>query len=555
MIGVTSSFTATNLDPQLGMGLVRQGWSTPDLRQGEFNQIHQACLSPDEHFGESPEIVVILVRLEDIFTRDVWSYLSGDDVAGETIVTGAAEIASLAAGLATSGVRVILSLPPMPTPIGADTLDQRVAIRSATIGAQARAAMIAAVGNTSAIDLIDLETLVNEIGREIAVDTRKWLLYRQPYSETLFHLLGIEIARVLAQGTQSYPKCIAVDCDNTLWGGVIGEDGIAGIELGEDFPGLAFQRFQEQLLLLKKSGVLLAAVSKNDEPAVFEVFDKHPGMVLARDDFAAWRVNWLPKSENLKSLSAELNFGLDAFVFIDDSSFEVAEVGNALPELTILQVPEETADLLHLIPTSGLFRNIEPTADDVERTRRIQEEAQRRTAGAALNPEDFLASLGLRVQARLAQPEDLGRVTQLINKTNQFNLTTKRRDESDVAALAASDEFSLLAVRVEDRFGDYGLVGVVVLDKTAPGEVAIDTLLLSCRVLGRGVEFAVLAAAHAHAGTGERDIVASYSPTQKNGQVADFYERAGFVKIDDEQFRLSNGESLDCPTHIDLDVG
>jgi FkbH-like protein len=556
VVGITSSFTANNLEAQLGTALVDSGWAVPQLHQGEFNQIHQACLAPEQHFGRQPDIVVVLLRLEDVFPKHTWSYIAGDETAAAHLTAGAAEIAMLAADLAGRGVRVVLTLPPTPLPTGVDRLDRRVATRASRIGESARTAMVEALKGSAGVELFDLEAVVAEIGRNAVLDDRNWLLYRQPYSTDFFHLLGIELARVLAQATRSFPKCIAVDCDNTLWGGVIGEDGLSGIELGEDFPGLAFQRFQQQLQHLQRCGVLLAAVSKNDEPAVFEVFDQHPGMVLSRDDFAAWRVNWLPKSENLRSLSDEFNFGLDAFVFIDDSNFEVAEVANALPEVTILQIPEETASIVNLLPDSGLFRNIDPTSDDLERTRRVKEESKRQLANTSLSPEEFLASLELRVEARRAQPQDMGRVTQLVNKTNQFNLTTLRRDEAELAALASNESYDVLVVSVEDRFGDYGLVGVMILDKTSEDAVELDTMLLSCRVLGRGVEFAALAAAAGHGIVhGRHEMRGRYLPTAKNGQVADFYERAGFQRIDEESFEMCDANHLECPSHIELSLG
>lgn len=551
VIGITSSFTANNLDPQLGMALVEHGWDTPDLRQGEYNQIHQACMSPDIHFGAQPDYVVILFRIEDVFARDVWSYIGGDDAAGDAAVSGAGEIAQFAAKLAESGVGVVFALPPLPAPAGVDGLDTRISSRLTQLNARAREAISGAIADVAGLDVLDLGGLVNEAGRAAVSDSRKYLLYRQPYTEEFFHTLGNEIARLLVQRTKAFPKCIAIDCDNTLWGGVIGEDGIGGIELGTDFPGSAFQRFQEQLLLLKRSGVLLCAVSKNDEDAVFEVFEKHPGMILKPEDIASWRVNWIPKSENIKSLSEELNFGLDAFVFIDDSHFEVAEVSNALPEVTVLQVPEETSEFIDLLPASGLFRNIEPTADDAERTRRVQQEAERRSESASLNPEDFLASLGLKVVAKRADEHDLGRVTQLINKTNQFNLTTQRRDEGEVATLVASENHDVLAISVEDRFGDYGLVGVVIIDHTDESE--IDTFLLSCRVLGRGVEFAVLSAALQTA-NGSTTVTGRYLSTLKNGQVADFYPRAGFDTASETDFTLPVATGVECPAHIELTI-
>jgi len=553
-IGIAASFTANPLEPQLGAALLAIGENRPDIRHAEFNQVHQALIAPENQFEIMPDLMVVLWRIEDIFPKDIWAYIGGDSAAGETIIDGAREIAQMTASVARR-CGVLVTLPPMPVPFGVDALDSRILVELGELHGRVRAAVVEELKDAQGVQLVDLDGLLGDVGRANSTDERKWLLYRQPFTEDFFHLLGNEVCALIVQRTRSYPKCIAIDCDNTLWGGVIGEDGIGGIELGTDFPGSAFALLQQQLLLLKRSGVLLAIVSKNDEPAVMEVFEKHPGMILKASDIAAWRVNWIPKSENLKSLSDELNFGLDAFVFLDDSNFEVAEVTNALPEVTVLQIPEEPADIPGVLVESGLFRNLKPNADDEARTERIQQESLRRTASAAQSPEDFLASLQLRVVAEAARPEQLARVTQLINKTNQFNLTTRRRDESEVAELMESDEHDLLVVSVDDRFGEYGLVGTVIVDRTDPETASIDTMLLSCRVLGRGVEFATLAAAaQAARDRGATTLKGHFLPTLKNGQVADFYPRAGFEPVDEGTFETDPATVAEGPAHIRLET-
>jgi FkbH-like protein len=319
-----------------------------------------------------------------------------------------------------------------------------------------------------------------------------------------------------------------LDCDNTLWGGIVGEDGIGGLALGDTFPGRAFQAFQRELQMLKSRGVLLAIASKNDEAEVLTVFERHDGMLLTLDDIAARQINWQPKSEGIKAISAELNIGVDSLVFIDDNAYELAEASAAIPELRCLQVPEELADLPTLLSESGLFRRVRISGEDRRRTQMMKSEAQRRTQLVTMDREQFLKSLELCVTFLSVSEDQITRVAQLTNKTNQFNLTTLRRDESEIRQLVESPAHDVWAISVNDRFGDYGIVGVAIVEHD--GDTwTIDTLLMSCRVLGRGVETAFLTAIADDAlARGATRLVGRYEPTRKNGQVATFYSDHGF---------------------------
>jgi FkbH-like protein len=343
---------------------------------------------------------------------------------------------------------------------------------------------------------------------------------------------------------------IALDCDNTLWGGVVGEEGVGGIELGSAFPGSGFLEFQKVLKSLKERGVLLAIASKNNPQEVDDVFTQHDDMVLRKEDIAVWRVNWNPKSQSLREIAAEINIGLDSLVMIDDSHFELAEISNNAPEVRLLQVPEETGLLPDLIASSGLFRDMTVSAEDLARTDMIRQEAVRRNAAAAMSREEFLASLELALDYIDVGENHVGRVAQLTNKTNQFNLTTIRRTEAEIRALVASDSHLVRAIRVADKFGDYGLVGVAILE-TGGDEWRIDTFLMSCRVLSRGIETAFLAALAKEASDrGAKALVGRYVPTPKNPLVADLYPRHGFTEIGDGEFRADIPDITPSPEHV-----
>lgn len=400
------------------------------------------------------------------------------------------------------------------------------------------------------VRVVDLVAWERFGGGAAVFDWVKWVAYKQPFTTSYWNLIGQNLADVIAREKQPPPKCIVLDADNTLWGGILGEDGVGGIELSSAFPGIAFQEFQRVLKRLRAKGVLLAVASKNNHADVIEVFTSHDDMLLSVDDIAVWRVNWGPKSHSIREIASELNIGLDAVVFVDDSDYELAEVRAALPEVRTLQVPSEIADLPHLLAESGLFRNMKVSDEDLKRTEMILSEQARKEQGSTLSREEFLQSLQLVVEYFPVADEHIGRVAQLTNKTNQFNLTTIRRTEAEMRAVAASDRHLVRAIRVSDKFGDYGLVGVAILEQRS-SEWEIETLLLSCRVLGRGVETAFISqlAEDVHR-SGGQTVVGRYVATPKNAMVANLYIDHGFVAAPDGTFVAATVDVLPAPAHI-----
>ena len=544
VIGVTTSFTS---DP-LVTSLTSAGWV---VRGADFNQIHGSLLDPRGQLGEELTHLVVLWRLEDVFTASLTAWRAGDASARSDLIDEIDQLVDLAinAQLQT-GLAVLLGTPPHPVGMGIDLLDPVWSIALSEVVAHARSRVTTAAAEYTSISVVDHGMLVNHFGIERAHDPRNQALYRQPYASTFNRLLGVEVERSLRSLSEPPPKAIVVDADNTLWGGVIGEDGVAGVEIGGNFPGVAFQSFQHALRALRAQGVLLAVCSKNDPGAVEEVFDCRSEMVLRRDDIAAWRVNWERKSDNIRSIAEQFNIGLDSVIFVDDSQFELAEVATQLPDVRTLQVPEELEDLPAVLAETGWFRSMTVSQEDRERTTMIQTESARRSAAETLTHEDFLASLKLTVRLHRDEQVTLQRVTQLVNKTNQFNLTTIRRTEPEIDALLRSDSHSVYGATVDDRFGSYGLVGVMVVE-WRKGSAELDTVLLSCRVLKRGIETALLAAVARDAERHDiTTLVGRYEPTAKNSQVANFYVKHGFTPVGDGRFELDDLSKLSVPEHI-----
>ena len=308
-------------------------------------------------------------------------------------------------------------------------------------------------------------------------------------------------------------------------------------------------RLSTPLLTLRSQGVMIALCSKNNEADVWEVFSKHDGMALKQDDIVAARINWTDKPTNIASLAEELNIGLDSFVFVDDNPMEIEHVKAALPMVTCILVPPELTSFPKEFLAYRGFDREKVSSEDRARSDMMLQERKRRDLATAVSPEDFRRQLELSIDVFEVQPEHISRVTQLINKSNQFNLTTRRKTENDIRLLMEDPASTVLAWRVTDRFGEYGLVGVAIL-KHEDETTDIETLLMSCRVLGRGVERSVFSVicelARKH---GSRRINGTYLKT-KDQLVENFYPDYGFRRISDEQFVLENLESLSWPEEI-----
>jgi FkbH-like protein len=383
----------------------------------------------------------------------------------------------------------------------------------------------------SYVHICDTEFLSARRGALECWDARGWFESKQPYAPDMQVDVARECAHLVAS-LRGGPKKVAVlDLDNTLWGGVIGDDGLDGIEIGDTSPrGEAFKAFQQYLLSLTHRGILLAVCSKNDRDKAVEPFEKHPEMVLRMKDIVAFKANWQPKSENIRQIAGELNLGLDSLVFIDDNPAEIEIVRQFVPEVETVLLSEDPSEYVGALQDTRYFEPKSVTAEDLERVGQYQQEAQRLELLAAVTDMDaYLESLGMESAIREFRPVDVPRISQLINKSNQFNLTTRRRTEAQVQAIMADPAYFGFTVRLADRFGDHGLISVVA-GKVTGDEAEVDTWLMSCRVLKRQVEEAVLNELVRLALLRNCSrIKGVYLPSAKNGMVRDHYPALGFT--------------------------
>ncbi|MBC7543294.1 MAG: HAD-IIIC family phosphatase [Candidatus Sericytochromatia bacterium] len=381
------------------------------------------------------------------------------------------------------------------------------------------------------VTVIDVDRLAARIGTSAWSDARFWYSAKQAVALPVLPQLCSLQAAIIRSLLGLTAKVLVLDLDNTLWGGVVGEDGVANLELNGSARGEAFVAFQTFCRKLKDRGVLLAVVSKNNPADALQPFQDHPEMVLRRDDFAAFQANWLPKSDNIRAIARDLDLGYDSFVFFDDNPAERAEVRAHLPDVHVIDVPEGPADYIAALARSGAFETAQVTAEDLRRAADYQARQQAVELQAASGSQaDFLSALAMTASWGPCRDVDLPRISQLVQKTNQFNLTTQRHSEGELRAFMTSPSHDTLTVRLADRFADRGLIALLIAAYQDQALI-IETWLMSCRVLGRTVEAAmfhhVVAWAQAR---GAAVIVGTYRPTPKNALVAELYAQFGFQR-------------------------
>lgn len=383
----------------------------------------------------------------------------------------------------------------------------------------------------SRVRLFDLDRLASRYGKDRVLDPKMYYLAKMEWSAGFLPTVAGEVVRQVKAVRGLGKKCLVLDLDNTLWGGVVGEDGAAGVKIGTGDPEAeAFLDFQHRLKALQDRGVLLAVCSKNNPADVIEVFESRPEIPLKLADFAATEICWNPKHEGLKKIAAALGIGTDSLVFVDDNPAEISLVRQMMPEVKTILLPPDPAEYAGLIERLDDFEKPEILEEDRRKTGQYREHRQRQELqSSAGDLRGYLASLRTEVEVRLARREDLPRVHQLFTKTNQFNLTTERYSQAEVERFATSPACELWVARARDRFGDLGTIAAVLLKKV--GRMAtIDSFLMSCRAMGRGIETAIMNHVKQRLlqDRSGLELRGRYIPTPKNGPVETFYDEQGF---------------------------
>jgi FkbH-like protein len=535
-ITIAASFTADLLEPPLRFWMeeLRQPATVEFVPYGQFFQ--QFLTSGRSLPNSRNEINVTVLRLED------WGGAS--PIGAERLIEAALErnlddfLQRLRASLDGTASTFIVCLCPPSEHLIADS-------RTRAFISKMETALAAEVEKIPGVHVLRHQDVAKLYPVSDFYDAYSDKLAHVPYTAVFFTGLGTMIARKIHALRKLPHKVLVLDCDGTLWSGVCAEDGPAGVEVDSDRRAL-----QQFVLRQHAAGMILCLCSKNSEEDVQAVFDAHPGMLLRRDHFLASRINWRPKSENLRSLAHELNLGLDSFILIDDDAVECGEVKANCPDVLAIRLPPPTESLARFLDHLWVFDRAKATDEGNRRTELYRENFQRDSIRKrSLTFAEFLAELELKVDISPAVPQSLERVSDLTYRTNQFNLSTIRRSASELRNLRRQGR-EILVVQVRDRFGDYGLVGVVIFEMSSPGLV-VDTFLLSCRAMGRGVEHKVLA----HLGKLAADrnaerVELRFVPTSKNKPAHDFLESlAGAQKAADDggwRYQLLPGAAAEC---------
>jgi len=385
--------------------------------------------------------------------------------------------------------------------------------------------------------LLDVAGLAETVGLANWHHPQLWNLAKLPFNDAFIPLYSDHVARTVAALRAKSAKVLVLDLDNTVWGGVIGDDGLEGIKLAQgDARGEAYLAVQSMALNLRRRGIVLAVSSKNTDAVAREPFLQHPEMLLKLEHFAVFQANWTDKASNLQAIAAELSLGLDALVFLDDNPAERGLMRQLLPQVKVPELPEDPAWFARTLAAAGYFEAVTFADEDLRRAAYYQDNARRLGLQMEVGGVDaYLASLQMAVTFQPFHATGRARIVQLINKSNQYNLTTRRYTEPEVAAAEADPQVFTLQVRLADIFGDNGMIAVVICRPAEAGAWAIDTWLMSCRVLGRKVELLVLCELLRHArAAGVERLVGRFRPTGRNQMVADHYAKLGFSKVGED---------------------
>ena len=417
---------------------------------------------------------------------------------------------------------------------------------------------IATLARERHVVCVDIARAAHWIGLEHWDDPGRWHAAKLPFAPDALPLYADIVGRTLGALKGKARKCLVLDLDNTLWGGVIGDDGVEGIRLGQGSAlGEAYLAIQRLALDLRRRGVILAVCSKNEDAAARLPFRDHPEMVLTEDHIAVFHANWTDKATNIRTIAQTLNIGLDSLVFLDDNPAEREMVRRELPMVAVPELPDDPALYPRALACAGYFETVSIVEEDRTRADTYRANAERQALASTSDMAGYLASLDMDCEIRPFNAVGRGRITQLINKSNQFNLTTRRYTESEVAAVETDPNKCTMQIRLRDRFGDNGMISVIIFDKR--GEIwEAETWLMSCRVLGRRVEEAALAyAASAAKRDGAHWLQGRYIPSDKNRMVAEHYGKLGFELIEGAadtgsvwRLDLSRYEAPDLPFRI-----
>lgn len=532
-IAILRSFTVEPIVPLLRAEAFAHGIDL-EVHVGDFNTYVQEILDAGSSLYRFAPNAVILAARTDQAASEVWGAFA--EMSPETVRQSTERVIHsyeqwIGAFRKQSQAALIIHSLETPSDPAFGILDSQSMVSQSGSIQEINRELQRVATRFPGVYVLDYNALVMRHGRSHWHDERKWLMARLPIAAGYLLQMAREWMRFIAPLSGRTAKVLVVDLDNTLWGGVIGEDGMAGIKVGPEYPGAAYQTLHRALLDVSRKGILLAICSKNNLDDALEVLENHPGMLLRTQHFVAMRINWSDKAQNLREIAHELNVGIDALAFLDDNPFEREQVRAALPEVIVIDLPKNPMEYAAAVRGCAALDRLTLSSEDQQRTEMYTAQKERSGAEQTFqSKEDFFRFLEQEAWLEPVSELTLARVAQLTQKTNQFNLTTRRYTEPQIAEMRKKPEWNIYSIKVRDRFGDHGLVGVA-MTHDQNDQCEVDTFLLSCRVIGRTVETALLAhLADSATQRGCKRLSGWFIPTKKNAPARDFYENHGFER-------------------------
>ena len=531
-IGILRTFTLeTMIDYlQLSFSIIP---CKPNIFFGDFDNIEQSILDKDSYFlRQNPDLIFIIWRLEDIHPNLVWDI---DSMSLDQRIYECEQLierVSLLVSEYSENASLFMATFSVPSRWLGVVHDQNRTYGIIDIVSRVNQS-IRSYADKKKVKILDLEQWLSATG-QCAIDQKMDLFAKSPISSKYALSFSNFCSKTAKPLILPRYKVLAVDLDNTIWGGVVGEDGLEDLQIDDNYPGSVYLQIQRLILSLKHTGVMIVAISKNNLSDVNLVFEHHHNMPLKLEDFTSIRANWKEKHENIISIAKELNVGVDSFVFLDDQKFEQTQVSQALPEVRVLSVNSDPLSIYNSLKSTSYFDTYSVVEEDKVRIRDYKSQIKRNKLKKKYTTEDFLHNLEICASISHLDRAMVPRAVQLLSKTNQFNLTTKRHNQETLNNMLNNSSYILLMLSLSDRFGDQGEVGLCIATLNSKQEVLIDSFLLSCRAIGRGAEYALWGALIKNIGSISCIIKAEYIPTLKNTITADFYTTVG-MKVESKE--------------------
>lgn len=561
-VGILRNMIVEPLLPALEGEFIAEGF-LPNIYLSSFDNINQDILDYNSDFYMfSPDIVLMIQWLEMLapeFFKE-YSILNEENMnlIKDRIISNLEN--QINSFKANSNAPLIINNFPIVSFPTMSILDAQNKNSIIKVIIDINSRLVDTISKYTNVYIIDFFSIFSRFGFEKGFDKRGWFISSAPIGKEVLIPIAMEYSKFIRSLKGKAKKCLILDCDETLWGGIVGETGIDEIKIGDQYPGICYKAFQYEILNLYNRGIILALCSKNNEQDVLEVLNKHHDMVLREEHFSAYQINWSDKATNILKISEELNIGLDSIVFIDDSEFECNLINEKLPEVSVIKLPNLPSLYKETINTCGFFDSVFITEEDKIRTKTYKDNTVRKKIMETSNSiEDYLSKLNMEVEIGRPSDIEISRISQLTQKTNQFNLTTKRYNEEEIKVLLENKEYDVFYIKVKDNISDMGIMGMSII-KYSEDSAFIDTFLLSCRVIGRNIEYALLEYLTKNAyNKGYNSVIGKYVITNKNKQVSQFYKSAGFELVEEDNqgalWRVCNKSlAIVTPEYINVNI-